>query len=422
MPLTYSNESNEVTQLSILPKEDLQGSLTLQDGLDIKNRVRTNLFPWTGQFSPQLVEELLTTFGHQVEHLLDPFVGSGTSLIEAARLGHEAWGSDLNPAAVIMAKTYELVNVGVQERERAIEEVEDELHGLLNRYDGPLFQATERNSLAQTSRQGLLLELQANVSSNIGRMLLSTLIVLCDLKQSDIPSETIKREWSRLSDIVLSLPLSDKPIVARLADARALPLPQNSADMVITSPPYINVHNYHQQFRKSVEAIGWNVLELAPSEIGSNRQNRGNRFLTVIQYSLDMALALQEMTRITKPSGSLILVVGRESNVRGVAFRNGSLVASLAGEVLELESDPPLEREFINRFGKRIREDILRFQSTDDFPDGESCLSDARKIAIKFLDQARHVATGDRLCDLEDALARSEIVQPSPLVTSSGLS
>lgn len=31
-----------------------------QGRLNIKNKVRTHLFPWTGQFSPQLVEGLLT--------------------------------------------------------------------------------------------------------------------------------------------------------------------------------------------------------------------------------------------------------------------------------------------------------------------------------------------------------------------------
>ena len=93
--------------------------------------------------------------------------------------------------------------------------------------------------------------------------------------------------------------------------------------MVLTSPPYINVHNYHQQFRRSTEALDWDVLSFARSEIGSNRQNRANRFLTVIQYSLDMALALRELARVARPGARLILVLGRESFVRGGRFFNG---------------------------------------------------------------------------------------------------
>ena len=59
------------------------------------------------------------------------------------------------------------------------------------------------------------------------------------------------------------------------ADARALPVESGSADLVLTSPPYINVHNYNQKYRRSVEALEWDILAVARSEIGSNRQNRG---------------------------------------------------------------------------------------------------------------------------------------------------
>ena len=58
-----------------------------QGDLDIVQRVRTNPFPWTGQFSPQLVEQLLDAFAPPSSAVLDPFVGSGTLLGESARLG-----------------------------------------------------------------------------------------------------------------------------------------------------------------------------------------------------------------------------------------------------------------------------------------------------------------------------------------------
>ena len=67
-----------------------------QGNLDIAERVRTNPFPWTGQFSPQLVERLLTAYAPRNGIVLDPFVGSGTSLVEAARLDLPACGGDLN--------------------------------------------------------------------------------------------------------------------------------------------------------------------------------------------------------------------------------------------------------------------------------------------------------------------------------------
>jgi len=49
-----------------------------------------------------------------------------------------------------------------------------------------------------------------------------------------------------------------------------------------------------------MEALSWNVLKVAKSEIGSNRKHRSNRFLTVIQFCLDIAQTFNEMVRVLK--------------------------------------------------------------------------------------------------------------------------
>lgn len=96
-----------------------------QGRLDIVNRARTNLLPWAGQFSPQLIEELLVAYGERAEIVVDPFVGSGTSLVESARLGKSAWGGDVNPAAAILSRVYQLVNVSHNDRRAALRSIED---------------------------------------------------------------------------------------------------------------------------------------------------------------------------------------------------------------------------------------------------------------------------------------------------------
>ena len=121
------------------------------------------------------------------------------------------------------------------------------------------------------------------------------------------------------------------------------------------------------------------MLALARSEIGANRQNRGNRFLTVIQYSLDMALALREMARAAKPGARLILVVGRESSVRGVRFFNGELVAELAVRCVGMQMERRQERRFRNRYGTHIYEDILHFLAPAQVPDESLFLDSGAK-------------------------------------------
>jgi hypothetical protein len=183
---------------------------------------------------------------------------------------------------------------------------------------------------------------------------------------------------------------------------------------VFTSPPYINVFNYHQQCRASVEALGWKVLPLARSEIGSNRKNRGNRFLTVIQYCLEMTQTLCELSRVCKQGSRAIFVVGRESNVRKTPFWNGKILRALVSQCCGLETIMQQERVFTNRFGTAIYEDILHFELHQ--TDAAEALIKAREISKRVLCDARKRAPSESLCDLNEAIEKADTVAPSPFI------
>lgn len=87
-----------------------------QIDLNVSEHLRTNPLPWIGQFSPQFAENILAAYAPRGAIVLDPFAGSGTVLIEAAKHGLTAYGADINPAAVILSRVYELVNLGIEER------------------------------------------------------------------------------------------------------------------------------------------------------------------------------------------------------------------------------------------------------------------------------------------------------------------
>lgn len=62
------------------------------------------LHEYKGKFNPQIAKVLLNIFGVQEgQWVLDPFCGSGTSLVEAAHLGINGFGTDINPLAVYLA-------------------------------------------------------------------------------------------------------------------------------------------------------------------------------------------------------------------------------------------------------------------------------------------------------------------------------
>jgi len=379
--------------------------------LDITSKVRSNLFPWRGQFSPQLVESHLRTYAPRAgAFIVDPFVGSGTVLVEALRLGHGAAGAEVNPAAAIMARTYALAALSRQRRAQIIESIDRCIAGLDVDDAAPLFTRTAPASIVDTLNSAC-----RATRDTAERALLETLIVLLDIGNRPSTAPSLRSTWRNLRDLVRELPNARLPITASLADARSLPLADACADLVFTSPPYLNVFNYHQQYRPSVEALGWDVLPLARSEIGANRKHRGNRLLTVIQYCLDMTQVLVELSRVARPGARGILVIGRESNVRKTAFFNTSILKQLAAS-LSLSVLLEQERSFTNRFGQLIREDILHLKLRPCSMTKLEVLAPAREVARSELASARGRAPSDVLKDFDDVLSRIEEVEPSPLV------
>src|ERR671932_927175 len=66
---------------------------------ELPERERTKhvhrLHPYLGKFIPQLVEVLLERYFQPGQHVLDPFAGSGTTLVQALESGLDATGADI---------------------------------------------------------------------------------------------------------------------------------------------------------------------------------------------------------------------------------------------------------------------------------------------------------------------------------------
>ena len=375
-----------------------------QELLDLESRERTNLFPWRGQFSPGLVELLLTRYSAKGNRIFDPFAGVGTTLFEAARRGLRSIGTEINPAAVAMAATVGFVPLSEKQRVQEVQAAETLLQDKLG--NGlPLFDKGGEN-LKQR-----IVDVVKEAKPPYTRSLLTNALIRAMKSASELSIASLHHGFRQHSDIVMRLPISSQECDVNQADARVTGLIDGSIDLVITSPPYINVFNYHQNNRQAMELLGSDILVVAQSEFGSNRKHRGNRFLTVIQYCLDLNAALVELRRVISNSGRVILVVGRESNVRGIAFQNGSLVGSLAemsGFTLTLRQ----ERKFKNMFGDMIYEDILHLAPTG----SKAGEGSARQLGISALEEGFAVARDPGVTsDLKDAVRCADQVRESPV-------
>ena len=380
--------------------------------LNIEEKSRCNLFPWRGQFSPQLVEALLRAYAPPNATILDPFMGSGTVLVESAGIGLPVYGCEINPAAYLLARLYEFCNLDSSERLELLDNAEAILMRMRpTAFVLPLL----RSDVNLAKPQGNVLDWIGEASDFRIRMLLEALVVLAD--GDDATDATYASKWFGIRDIITGLPFTKTQISASLRDARSLLLPDGSIDFVLTSPPYINVFNYHHNSRAGIEALGWKPLVVARSEIGANRKFRQNRFLTVVQYCMDMALVLAELRRVCSDSGRLLLILGRESNVQKTPFYNGQILERIATEVVGLEIELRQERVFVNRFGKSIYEDILHLSLPfEKSRPGGVILLRARDVARQALSDALHRTPLERKPYLQDAIERIDQIDASPIL------
>ncbi len=343
-------------------------------------------------------------------------MGSGTVLVEAARLGLAAYGCEINPAAFLLGRVYELCRLNQTERCALLDRAESVLTCVRpSAFEPPLFAAgsTTPSSLPLLD-EGYPVRVPNEIDPYVRRLMEALVVLLNDNSPDD---QRCADKWATIRSIVEELPDSRRPVQAFLGDARAIPLPDGSVDFVLSSPPYINVFNYHHNSRNGIEQLGWKPLVVAQSEIGSNRKFRQNRFLTVVQYCIDMALALAEVHRVCRPEARLILVLGRESNVHKTPFFNGSIIKRIATEAVGMFLHQWQERVFINRFGQSIYEDLLHLTPGRGYAiDTPNLVVRARAIGKDVLTEAIDRTPSDRRQLLQDAIAKYESIQASPIL------
>jgi DNA modification methylase len=391
----------------------------LQHRLDVTEKTRSNLFNWRAQFTPQFVDYVLDSFAKTGDFVIDPFAGSGTVLQECSAKHMSCHGFEINPAAYAMSKFFTLANCSEVERLQILSPLEERLRRLAGPFqDLPLF---KRSGDFRDSYRNLLdfTELLfSEITDKRERVLALNTLFVAESRQKNGLARTLLSSFDYIKQSTLGLPFTEREITAHLADARTVhTFYPSRADLILTSPPYINVFNYHQNHRAILEKLGWNLLKVAASEFGSNRKNRGNRFKTVIQYCLDMAKAIESFWHTLRPNGLLVIVIGRESNVRRVAFHNTLIVKDLIRFSDGFSSITNYERTFVNRYGVKIKEDIIVTKKAASTPTHLV----AGKIANRHLKSAIHRSPINVQSEIREALESIESIEESPLFSVDGV-
>ena len=63
-----------------------------------------NIHRYSGKFIPQIARSTIELMTDPEEIVLDPYLGSGTTALEAMLLGRKCIGVDLNPLAILISQ------------------------------------------------------------------------------------------------------------------------------------------------------------------------------------------------------------------------------------------------------------------------------------------------------------------------------
>ncbi|MCX8089875.1 MAG: DNA methyltransferase [Verrucomicrobiae bacterium] len=251
-------------------------------------------YPYKGKFHPQMVRGLANILGlREGDVLLDPFVGSGTTVVEGALLGLRTIGFDISPLCVLIAS----VKANAIHHLAGIEASENQL--------------VLRDETLETWRPDIAATLADPVASFD---LLARMIARSDeaRRGQDYVAKVLHNRDKMLRSVRLmrdgckEVGLQPTPARVEIADARRLPLPDASVDGVITSPPYSIALDYVANDAHALEALGYDLGRIREEFIGV----RGSGLKRFDLYEEDMDRAYGEIARVLKPGRRAAVVLG----------------------------------------------------------------------------------------------------------------
>lgn len=285
----------------------VNGSYTDYFKIIQKNRTRSVnqylthwIYPYKGKFHPQMIRALLNIIGLKPgDTVLDPFIGSGTTALEAQLLGINCIGIDISPLCVLQSKV----------KTESIE-VLDEILRVKNEISGKI-----TRSLFNQAGKSFLEVVDSLPNEKVRNFYkMAYLVAVSDNKRRG--KDFAKSFYSNLDlminsvkdfqDIVKELNLKLGKVEIKVGDSRNLQLGDESIDGIVTSPPYSIALDYVSNDAHALEVMGYNLSEIREEFIGV----RGKGSKRINLYNQDMMKSYEEMYRVLKPNRFMVIVIG----------------------------------------------------------------------------------------------------------------
>ncbi len=304
------------------------------------------IHPYKGKFIPQLAETIIKKNFKKGSFVLDPFVGSGTTLVQSNELGINSIGIDISEFNCMLTKA-KTNNYNLKTLHSDAERLLASLHSNeppktpCNRYLKTWFMPLPRSQL--TLLQNNLLQIRSKKNKDLLTIVVSrTAKSVIATKHRDISTlkkpikqkyycEKHKKTCSPVIDIKpkfrsylidtlsrveeykkVSTSAFTKSVACDIKTAQLKKILKGKLlDGVLTSPPYVGQIDYHKQFEYAFELF--NLSRNDQNEIGP--LFRGRRIGAQKRYVLEMVAALKNIKPHLKPNAKVIIVANDRFNL-----------------------------------------------------------------------------------------------------------
>ncbi len=298
-------------------------------------------YRYPGRFSPTFARSAIQTFSRSGDTVLDPFLGGGTSAIEAILLGRRYVGTDVNPLSVFVSrvKTTPLFRCDVEELISWQSRLETAVNARRPSVDSggwaqyqrhvpwwlrkALEQALGSTRLLQGARQRRFARCSllktAQWALDCRRRLPATREFLAAHKRhfSEMIQGNLELSATLAAAGSAERAISGCRLLQRSAEGlevdRRIPVRWKPIDLVVTSPPYMGVHVLYHRWqvmsRMETSAPYW-IAGLEDGHAASFYTFGGRRQKDWSQYLTNLSKAFSSVAAMIRKGGLVIQLVG----------------------------------------------------------------------------------------------------------------
>lgn len=354
----------------------------------VTNGTTHGFHPYPARFIPQIPATLIRALTRPGEVIYDPFVGCGTTCVEANIAGRKALGNDVNALAALIAKVKtrplpkdsepKIMATAARARERVKLPGDSRFSDDVPEPSRAWFDDFIAREVSAIKEE--IDKLKQESLRDFCHVALSAILVSVSRQDSDTryvrvpknlsPMDAVSRYEKQLQKMLRAISESREKLLRaasdiRVADSREAGIfPDNSADFAVTSPPYPNAYDYHLYHRHRLLWLDMDPAALKHREIGAHVHYSRKNGPDENDFRRDMEKVFWSAGRILKRGRHFAIVIG-DSILRGRRIKNSKIIktaAKAAGfySTIELRRRLDTRKKYFNpSHGNIVEEDIL---------------------------------------------------------------